>query len=112
MDVSILWRAAVVQTVAVALLALVLHVALGKEFFEDWGWIAGPVAWGACAALTARVLGLDLAGALIGAALAGVPALLAVVAGAHWLGTVVAIGLFAMWCARLARDPGLPAETL
>ena len=110
MDVTILWKAAVVQTVTVAMLAVVLALALPHAFFEDWGWIAGPAAWAACAVVTARVLGLDVTGTLIGAALAGIPALLAVVAGVHWLGTVVAVGVFALWCARLARDPDLPAE--
>jgi hypothetical protein len=37
---------------------------------------------------------------------------LAVVVGLHWLGAVVAIALFALWCARLAREPGLPARAL
>ena len=110
MDVTILWKSAVVQTVAVAVLAVVLALTLPHSFFEDWGWIAGPAAWAACAVVTARVLKLDVTGTLIGAALAGVPALLAVVAGVHWLGTVVAVGVFALWCARLARDPDLPAE--
>jgi hypothetical protein len=41
---------------------------------------------------------------LVGAALAGLPSVLAVVVGVHWLGAVLAIGLFALWCARLARD--------
>ena len=105
-----MWRTAVVQTIAVGVLAVVLAVALPHSFFEDWGWIAGPAAWGACAVLTARLLGLPVSGALIGAGLAGVPALLAVVAGVHWLGTAVAVGVFAVWCARLAREPELPAE--
>jgi len=29
----------------------------------------------------------------------------------HWLGAVLAIGLFALWCARLARDRGLAARS-
>src|SRR3954470_18114832 len=112
MDRGTALRAGIGQAVAVAAVSVVLAVALPHSFFEDWGWIAGPAAWAACAVVTARVLGLDVAGTLIGAGLAGVPALLAVVAGVHWLGTAIAVAVFALWCARLARDPGLPAETV
>jgi hypothetical protein len=97
-----LWRAAALQLAAVALLSLALGLALPKDFFEDWGWIAGPAAWMLCAAFTARVLRLPLGRVLVGAALAGLPSLLAVVIGVHWAGAVLAVGLFALWCARLA----------
>jgi hypothetical protein len=110
MDRSVLWRAALVQAVAVAVLSIALAIALPHSFFEDWGWIAGPAAWVVCALVTARVVRLPVAGTLIGAALAGLPSLVAVVIGVHWLGAVIAIGLFALWCARLARDRGLPAQ--
>ena len=112
MDRSILLRAALVQAAAVAVLSVALALALPHSFFQDWGWLAGPGAWMLCAALTARVLGLPLAPALLGAALAGLPSLLAVVIGVHWLGAVVAVGLFALWCARLARDRGLAADVV
>jgi hypothetical protein len=110
MDRSVLWRAALVQAVAVAVLSIALAIALPHSFFEDWGWVAGPAAWVVCALVTARVVRLPVAGTLIGAALAGLPSLVAVVVGVHWLGAVIAIGLFALWCARLARDRGLPAQ--
>jgi hypothetical protein len=101
MDVPTLWRAALLQLVAVALLSTALALALPHEFFVDWGWIAGPAAWMLCAAFTARVLRLPMVPALIGAVLAGLPSLLAVVIGVHWLGAAVAVVLFAFWCARL-----------
>jgi hypothetical protein len=110
MDRSVLWRAALVQALAVAVISIALAIALPRSFFEDWGWLAGPGAWMACALVTARVVGLPIAGTLVGAALAGLPSLLAVVLGVHWLGAVVAVGLFALWCARLARDRGLAAR--
>jgi hypothetical protein len=110
MDHSVLWRAALVQALAVAVLSIALAIALPHSFFEDWGWLAGPGAWMACALVTARVVGLPIAGTLLGAALAGLPSLLAVVLGVHWLGAVVAVGIFALWCARLARDRGLAAR--
>jgi hypothetical protein len=104
MDVPTLWRAALLQLLAVALLSIALALALPHDFFVDWGWIAGPAAWMLCAAFTARVLRLPLVQALIGAVLAGLPSLLAVVLGVHWLGAAVAVALFALWCARLRAE--------
>jgi len=98
-DRSILWRAAALQAAAVAVLSIALALALPHRFFEDWGFIAGPGAWLACALFTARVLRLPTWPTLLGAALAGLPSIAAVVIGVHWLGAVLAIGLFAMWCA-------------
>jgi hypothetical protein len=105
MDMSILWRAALLQLAAVAVLSIVLAIALPHEFFVDWGWIAGPASWMLCAAFTARVLGLPLAPTLIGAVLAGLPSLVAVLIDLHWAGAVLAVGLFALWCGRLSPVP-------
>jgi len=101
MNAGLFLRAAVVQLVAVAALSAVLGLALPHGFFEDWGWLAGPAAWLACAALTALMLRLPTGSTLLGAALAGIPSALAVVVGLHWLGAAVAVVLFAIWCARL-----------
>lgn len=99
MDAGVLWRAALVQAGAVIALSLLLALLLPKSFFEDWGWLSGPAAWFACAALTARVLRLPLASTLLGALLAGIPSALAVAAGVHWLGVLIAVAAFAAWCA-------------
>ncbi len=98
------------QALAVAVLSIALAVALPHSFFEDWGWLAGPGAWIVCALVTARLVRLPIAGTLVGAALAGLPSILAVIVGVHWLGAVLAIALFALWCARLAHDRGLAAR--
>jgi hypothetical protein len=111
MDRSVFWRVVVVQALGVAVLSVALALALPHDFFEDWGWIAGPGAWAVCALVTARVVGLPSIPTLVGAALAGLPSLVAVVVGVHWLGAVLAIGLFALWCARLARDRELAARS-
>lgn len=103
MDASILWRAALLQLLAVAVLSLALGLALPKDFFEDWGWISGPLSWMLCAAFTARMLRLPLGPTLLGAALAGLPSIVAVIVGLHWAGAVLAVALFALWCGRL-RD--------
>src|SRR3954453_21254054 len=101
MDVATLARAALLQLAAVALLSLGLALALPHDFFVDWGWVAGPASWMLCAAFTARVLRLPPGPTLLGAALAGLPSILAVLVGLHWAGAVLAIGLFALWCGRL-----------
>jgi hypothetical protein len=112
MDRSVLWRAAAVQALSVAVLSVALALALPHSFFEDWGWLAGPGAWIVCALVTAKVVALPRTRVLVGAVLAGLPSVLAVVIGVHWLGAVVAIVLFALWCARLAREPELTARAV
>ncbi len=103
MDSAILWRVAVVQVVAVAVLSVLLGLVFSHGFFASWGWLVGPLAWMACAWLTARVVGLPEAPVLLRAALAGIPSLLFVLVGAHWLGAAVAVAVFAVWCAYLPR---------
>jgi len=111
-DRGVFLRAAVVQAVSVAVVAVVLALALPTSFFEDWGWLAGPAAWLSCAALTARVVRVPTAPALLGACLAGAPSLVAVAVGVHWVGAVIGVPLFAAWCARLARDRLLAVESV
>jgi hypothetical protein len=106
MDGSIAWRAALIMGVAVAVVAVVLGAALPREFFEDYGWAAGPAVWAGCALLTAAVLRLPLVPALAGAALAGLPGLAGVMAGAHWLGPPFGVVLFGLWCGWLAARDG------
>jgi hypothetical protein len=108
MDGSVAWRAALIMGVSVAVVALVLGAALSREFFEDYGWAAGPGAWAGCALLTARVLRLQFVPVLVGAALAGIPGLVGVVAGVHWLGPPLGVVLFGLWCGRLAAGPREP----
>jgi hypothetical protein len=102
-DTAILWRVAVVQLLAVAVLSLALGLVLPHSFFDDWGWLTGPGAWILCAWFTASVVGLPPEPVLIRAVLAGIPSVLFVIVGLHWLGAIVAVGLFAAWCARLPR---------
>jgi hypothetical protein len=112
MDRSVLWRAALVQALSVAVLSAALALALPHSFFEEWGWLAGPGAWALCALVTAGALRLPAAAVLAGAALAGLPSVVAVLLGLHWIGAALAVALFALWCGRLARDRGLPARVV
>ena len=102
MDRSAGWRAALLQALLVAAVAVMLALALPRSFFEDWGWLAGPGAWGACALVVGAVLRLPLGLVLAGAALSGLPMLIGVAVGVHWLGSPLALLVFGAWCARLA----------
>jgi hypothetical protein len=108
MDRSIAWRAALLQSLLVAALALVLGTALPNSFFEDWGWAAGPGTWALCALVVAAALRLPALPVLVGAAVSGLPSLVTVLLGAHWLGAPLAIALFALWCGRLGARRRTP----
>jgi hypothetical protein len=97
-DQRLFWRSLAVQAASVGLLFLVLALALDKDFFEDYGWIVGPVAWALCSLLTARILTLP-AGLVLFAALAGGVAgfLVGLVAG-HIAGLGVSLLVFAASC--------------
>ena len=112
MDRSVAWRAALLLALCVAALAVLLGAALPRSFFENWGWAAGPGAWGASALVAAAVLRLPPLGVLAGAALSGLPMLLGVAVGIHWLGAPLGLAIFGLWCGRLeAGRPrrGIPA---
>jgi hypothetical protein len=98
MRTEVLWRVALVQLVAVALLSILLGLIFSHGFFEDWGWLVGPLSWLACAWVTARVVGLQPSPTLVRAVGAGLVSVLFVLVGLHWLGAVVAVGLFAYLC--------------
>jgi|SRR5690242_8719991 hypothetical protein len=102
MDRSVAWRAALLQGVCVAVVAIVLAVTLDKAFFEDWGWLAGPGAWAGCALVCAAVLRLDVLPVIAVAALSGLPSLATVLAGVHWAGTPLALLLFGLGCGWIA----------
>jgi hypothetical protein len=108
MSRSILLRTALVQTLLVGALSVALVVPLGDTFFKHWGWLIGPVAWIACAFGSSLILRLPRRRTLIGAVVAGIPSVIFVIVGLHTLGDVVAIAVFACWCAWRA-SVGAPA---
>lgn len=103
MDTEILWRVALVQVLAVTLLSLLLAAIFSHGFFETWGWLTGPLAWLACAWLSARIVGLPEPPVVLRALLAGIPSLLFVLLGLHWLGVLAAVAIFAVACAYMPR---------
>jgi hypothetical protein len=112
MDLALFARAALVQALLVAVLfALLIALPLGDDFFEDYGWITGPVAWIACAAGTARILALRPALAFVGAAAGGIAGAIVGIALDHTAGLFVAVAVFAASCGGYAKkaDLGQPA---
>ena len=103
MNTSVLWRAALVQALAVGALFAVLALTLPRDFFERWGPVTGPVGWIAASLVTGAVLRLPLGTVVIAAAASGVVAALVGLFAAHVLSLPIAIGLFAVVCAVRAR---------
>jgi len=98
MNPSTALRSGLVMFLLVAVLAVLLAMLLPKSFFVDWGWLSGPTALLLCAFGTAKILGLPVARTLMGVLIAAVPGLLGVAVDVHWLGTLLAVIAFAVWC--------------
>ena len=100
MDKRLFWRAALTQAIAVAVVAgILIALPLGDDFFEDYGIVAGPVAWVLCAIVTALILKLPWSLAVFAAAAGGVAGFLVDIAGAdHWIALPIAIAVFAACC--------------
>src|SRR3954469_15321060 len=109
MDRSLLWRAALVQTLAVGVLFAVLALTLPHSFFEDWGAVVGPAGWIAASLVTGRVLALPLRTIALASAVAGGAAALLGAVAAHAVSLPVAIGVFAALCAARRRPAPLAA---
>jgi hypothetical protein len=98
-DRGLFLRSLGVQALAVAVLfAILLGLPLGDDFFEDYGWLTGPVAWIVCSLITARVLSLP-AGLVLFAALAGgVAGAIVSLVTSHTVGLVIGLLVFAASC--------------
>lgn len=108
-DADLAIRAGALQALLVIILALTLALVFPDGFFRTWGWLTGPLAWIGCAALVSLRLALPTFPTLMGAAVAGLPSLLAVAIGLHWIGALVGVIVFALWCGTL--HPRRPRHT-
>ena len=102
MNWSMALRAGSLQAVLIFCVSLALGSLLQREFFVQWGWLAGPGAWFACALAVGTMLRLTWPWVLVGAALSGLPSLVAVLSGAHWAGIPLAVLAFGLWCGWLS----------
>ena len=108
MNARLFWKALAVQAVVVAIPFAILALALDESFFEDWGWLVGPIVWLACSALTGRILSLPLAYVLFSAVAGGVAGLIVMLATSHTPGLIAALLVFAASCG--SYDPSLEPE--
>jgi hypothetical protein len=99
-DSALFWKALGVQAAAVAVLfGVLVALPLPDDFFEDVGFVVGPLAWIACSVVTARVLHLPLAFALFAALAGGVAGAIVLVVAGHLPGMVAALLVFGASCA-------------
>jgi hypothetical protein len=109
LNARLFWKAFVVQLIVVAVPFAILALALSHDFFEDWGWLVGPIIWLACSLVTGRILSLPVTYVLFSAVAGGVAGLLVMLATSHTPGLVAALLVFSASCG--SYDPQLEAET-
>ena len=108
MNARLFWKALIVQFIVVAIPFAILGLALDEDFFENWGWLVGPVIWLACSVVTGRILKLPLAYVLFSAVAGGVAGLLVMLATSHLPGLIAALLVFSASCG--SYDPHLDTE--
>ena len=98
MNARLFWKSFVVQAVVVAIPFGALDAAVRRSFFEDWGWLVGPVVWLACSFVTARILRLPQGYVLFSALAGGVAGAVVFLATSHFPGMIAALLVFAASC--------------
>ena len=89
---------------------LLLVLPLSDDFFEGWGFLAGPVAWVVCSLVTARFLTLPVGVVLFAALAGGVAGLIVTLVASHWPGVVAAVLVFAASLGGYGGAPEEPAD--
>jgi hypothetical protein len=93
------WLSLVIQAAGVAALSgILIALPLSDDFFKDWGFLVGPLAWLACSLLTARVLSLPVGYVLFAALAGGVAGTIVLLVTSHWPGVGAALLVFAASC--------------
>lgn len=94
-NVRLFWKALIVQAVCLAIPFAILAALVSESFFEDWGWLSGPLVWLACSAITARIIQQPVSIALFSAVAGGIAGLIVFLVTSHTPGIVVALLVFA-----------------
>ena len=106
MNSRLFWRAAGIQLVVVAIPFAILALTVEHDFFEDWGWVVGPVLWVACSLVTGRLLGFPVPFTLFCAAAGAVVTVLVLLVVGHEVGIVAGIAVFAACASGYDEAPG------
>ena len=110
MSSRLFWLSLVVQAAAVgALSGALIALPLSDDFFKDWGFLVGPLAWIACSLITARVLSLPAGYVLFAALAGGVAGTIVLLVTSHWPGVGAALLVFAASCG--SYEPEAEGET-
>jgi hypothetical protein len=107
-NARLFWKSLAVQAVVVAIPFAILGLTLDEGFFEDWGWLAGPAVWLACATVSARILSLPLGYVLFSAVAGGVAGAIVFLLASHAAGMAAGLLVFAASCG--SYDPEAEAE--
>ena len=81
-----------------AVSGVLIALPLSHDFFKDWGFLIGPVAWLVCSFVTARVLSLPVGYVLFAALAGGVAGTIVLLVTSHWPGVAAALLVFAASC--------------
>jgi hypothetical protein len=107
-NARLFWKSLVVQAAVLAVPFVLLALTLDRSFFEDWGWLTGPVVWLLASLVTARVLSLPVGYTLFSAAAGGVAGAIVFLLASHAAGMVAALLVFAASCG--SYDPDAEAQ--
>jgi hypothetical protein len=107
-NAGLFWKSLAVQAAVLAVPFAVLALALEREFFEDWGWLTGPVVWLLASVVTARILSLPLGYALFSAVAGGVAGAIVFMLASHAAGMMAGLLVFAASCG--SYDPEAEAD--
>jgi hypothetical protein len=107
-NARLFWKSLVVQAAVLAVPFVLLALTLDRSFFEDWGWLSGPVVWLLASLVTARVLSLPVGYTLFSAAAGGVAGAIVFLLASHAAGIVAALLVFAASCG--SYDPDAEAQ--
>jgi hypothetical protein len=107
-NARLFWKSLAVQAIVLAIPFALLAVTLDESFFEDWGWLTGPLVWLAASVATARILSLPLGYVLFSAVAGGVAGAIVFLVASHWAGLAAGLLVFAASCG--SYDPEAEAE--
>jgi hypothetical protein len=107
-NAGLFWKSLAVQAAVLAVPFALLALTLEREFFEDWGWLTGPVVWLAASVITARILALPLGYVLFSAVAGGVAGAIVFLLASHAAGMVAGLLVFAASCG--SYDPEAEAD--